>query len=82
MDKIAVLFFCVLLAGCATARPGPSRSETVSAQVEAARKVVGALAPAASKDTVEKYSPLTGRHYSGALEFEPGTGARLIPVEE
>jgi hypothetical protein len=49
-------------------------------QLDAAQKVVGAMAPAAG--AVEKYSPVTGKHYSGALEFEPGTGVRLIPVEE
>lgn len=83
MDKVALFLLCAILAaGCATTRQASPRPETISAQVEAARKVVGALAPTASKDTVEKYSPVTGRHYSGALEFEPGTGVKLIPVEE
>ena len=82
MDKVILFFFCVILAGCATTRQSSSGPDTVAAQVEAARKVVGAMAPAASRDAVEKYSPVTGRHYSGALEYEPGTGAKLIPVEE
>ncbi len=82
MDKIGLLLVCLALAGCATTRTSSSGPETLSAQAEAARKVVGALAPAVSPNVVEKYSPVTGRHYSGALEFEPGTGVKLIPVEE
>ena len=67
----------VLLAGCATT---PSSPGNMQEQMDAARKVVGAMAP--SKGPAEKYSPLTGRHYSGALEFEPGTGVKLLAVEE
>jgi len=52
----------------------------MGAQMDAAKKVVGALSP--DKGSVEKYSPVTGKHYSGALEYEPGTGVKLLPVEE
>lgn len=69
-----------LLAGCASTPPASRPSESVGAQMDAARKVVGALAPA--EGAVEKYSPVTGKHYSGALDYEPGTGVKLIPVEE
>ena len=83
MKKISfLLLLCLMLAGCASAGiPSfPGRADTIPAQIDAARKVVGAMAP--SRTPVEKYSPVTGRHYSGAIEFEPGTGARLVPVEE
>jgi len=77
-----VLLLCLLLPGCAAGRNAalPGRTETIPAQIDAAKKIVGAMAP--SRSPVEKYSPVTGRHYSGAIEFEPGTGARLVPVEE
>jgi hypothetical protein len=82
MDKMRLLVVCLFLfSGCATIAPssaGPS--ESVGAQMDAAKKVVGALSP--DKGAAEKYSPVTGRHYSGALEYEPGTGVKLIPVEE
>ena len=80
-DLLLCALLCAGLAGCATA---PSMSgkpaEPVGAQIEAARKVVGALSPAPG--AVEKYSPVTGKHYSGALEYEPGTGVKLLPVED
>jgi len=28
-----------------------------------------------------KYSPVTGKRYSGDLEFDPETGAKLLPLE-
>ena len=81
MDKINFLVFGLFfLAGCSAVQPAGRPSESLGTQMEAARKVVGAMSP--DKGTVEKYSPLTGKHYSGALEYEPGTGAKLIPVEE
>ena len=82
MDKMNVLYVSLFfLAGCATAGgPAAVPQESVGAQIDAAKKVVGALSP--DKGSVEKYSPVTGKHYSGALEYEPGTGAKLIPVEE
>ena len=77
-----VLLAGLTLAGCAAGSRAslPGRTETIPAQIDAAKKIVGAMAP--SRSPVEKYSPVTGRHYSGAIEFEPGTGARLVPVEE
>ncbi len=82
MDKMRFFVVCLFIfSGCATTGPSSDRlSEPVGAQMDAAKKVVGALSP--DKGSVEKYSPVTGRHYSGALEFEPGTGVKLIPVEE
>jgi hypothetical protein len=81
MDKIIVLVLCSFISfGCASTQPAVRSPESLGAQMEAARKVVGALAPA--EGAVEKYSPVTGKHYSGALEYEPGTGVKLIPVEE
>ena len=82
MDKvIIVLLMCLMAAGCAGAPRSPlGRSEPVAEQMNAAKKVVEAMAP--SSGVVEKYSPLTGRHYSGTLEYEPGTGVKLLPVEE
>ncbi|MEI8012553.1 MAG: hypothetical protein WCI27_08790 [Candidatus Omnitrophota bacterium] len=71
----------LFLAGCAgSAVRLDSRGDTLPAQIEAAKKVTAAMAPAGVP--AEKYSPVTGRHYSGALEFEPGTGVKLVPVEE
>lgn len=35
-----------------------------------------------SGKVVAKYSPVTGKRYSPHLEYEPGTGARLLPVSE
>jgi len=31
---------------------------------------------------VAKYSPVTVKRYSPHLEYEPGTGARLLPITE
>ena len=87
MDQMKTLYFsgvmvCLLAAGCATGGTALSvaRPDSIAAQIDAARKVTGAMAPVATP--AEKYSPVTGRHYSGALEFEPGTGVKLVPVEE
>jgi len=33
------------------------------------------------KQVQVKYSPATGKRYSAALEFDPETGVRLLPVE-
>ena len=82
MDKISVFILSFLfLAGCSTTgTPSARPSESAGAQIDAAKKVVGALSP--GKGSAEKYSPATGKHYSGALEYEPGTGVKLMPVEE
>jgi hypothetical protein len=81
MDKIIFLIAGIfLVSGCASTQPAARPSESMGAQMEAAKKVVGAMSP--DKGSVEKYSPVTGKHYSGALEYEPGTGVKLIPVEE
>jgi hypothetical protein len=82
MDKINIVVLSFLfLAGCSTTGTSSAQGpESVGAQVDAAKKVVGALSP--DKGSVEKYSPVTGKHYSGALEYEPGTGVKLVPVEE
>ena len=81
MKKFYLMAFAVLLcSGCASVPQAGKSPEGAREQIEAAKKVVGAMAP--SKNAGEKYSPVTGKHYSGTLEFEPGTGARLIPVEE
>ena len=80
MDKIKFVLMCLLLVGCASVPSAAKPTESLPVQMDAARKVVGALAP--SQGAVEKYSPVTGKHYSGALEYEPGTGVKLIPVEE
>ncbi len=108
MPRIAALFFCVLLAGCATApKPlGTGKSpETIDEQLEAAQKVVGGMANkdmsredlikfgqnlkkdpeaqiAVQKITapaapVIKYSPVTGKHYSGDVDIDPETGVKL-----
>lgn len=34
------------------------------------------------QDSVIKYSPATGKHYSGHLEFDPETGVRLEALPE
>ena len=48
-------------------------------QADIQRKIVGAQDGAAP---VVKYSPVTGKHYSGDLEFDPETGARLEVLPE
>jgi hypothetical protein len=84
MDKMTVarscaaMVFMIFFSGCSTVSAPPA---ALHEQMDAAQKVVGAMAPAAGV-AAEKYSPVTGKHYSGALEYEPGTGAKLIPVEE
>ena len=82
MDKVSLLVLSFFfLAGCSTTgTPAVRPTESAGAQIDAAKKVVGALSP--DKGSAEKYSPVTGKHYSGALEYEPGTGVKLIPVEE
>jgi signal peptidase I len=77
----AIVLCFIFLAGCASLpHSSVKQPEPAAEQIRAAKKVVDAMAPASG--VVEKYSPVTGRHYSGALEFEPGTGVKLIPVEE
>ncbi|NLE65395.1 MAG: hypothetical protein GX606_05735 [Elusimicrobia bacterium] len=44
----------------------------------AAEKILGV----GDKKPVMKYSPVTGKHYSGDLEFDPETGVRLEVVPE
>ncbi|MBF0331965.1 MAG: hypothetical protein HQL17_08545 [Candidatus Omnitrophica bacterium] len=78
--KLLFLSAVLVFAGCAGTQTSVKKAESAQEQIKAARKVVGALAPTGA--VVEKYSPVTGRHYSGTLEFEPGTGVKLIPVEE
>jgi hypothetical protein len=81
MDKIIVLVVMLFsVVGCVATSPSVKKSESAQEQITAAKKVVGALAPTGA--VVEKYSPVTGKHYTGTLEFEPGTGVKLIPVEE
>ncbi len=43
----------------------------------AVNKIIGVQSP-----MVIKYSPVTGKHYSGDLEFDPETGARLEILQE
>ncbi|NTV29186.1 MAG: hypothetical protein HGA80_03790 [Candidatus Omnitrophica bacterium] len=43
----------------------------------AMQKIVGA-----SGSPVVKYSPVTGKHYSGDLEYDPETGAKLEVIKE
>lgn len=80
--------FCVvfLFSGCATApRPASTvkQPESVSQQIEAARKVVkGMVAASSDAAPVIKYSPTTGKHYSGNLEFDPETGEKLEVLPE
>jgi len=35
-----------------------------------------------NKNTNIKYSPVTGKRYSGDLEYDPETGAKLVPLDE
>lgn len=100
----------VLVSGCASA-PRRHPQETPVQQLDAAQKVLGAMAGrdvtrtdlervgkdiqqhedsrsavtkivGAGGPVVIKYSPVTGKHYSGDLEFDPETGARLKVLEE
>lgn len=43
----------------------------------AVEKIIGV-----SGSPVIKYSPVTGKHYSGDLEYDPETGARLEVIKE
>jgi hypothetical protein len=108
--------FVLIFSGCAaTPRPlsaQPSSVETKADQLDAAQKVVGAVAggrdmtPADMKrvardvrtdkeagsvvseivgtsgNPVVKYSPATGKHYSGDLEYDPETGVKLEVIKE
>ena len=81
MDKVIIIAYLFFFAGCATTSPSSVKQpDSFSTQMEAAKKIVGAMSP--DKGSVEKYSPVSGKHYSGALEYEPGTGVKLLPVEE
>lgn len=82
MNRMKIFVFCLLFfVGCAASGPATLKpAESVGVQMDAAQKVVGALSP--DKGAAEKYSPVTGKHYSGALEYEPGTGVKLVPVGE
>jgi hypothetical protein len=102
---------CLAFSGCATMPKKPAASETQAEQVDAAQKVVGAMAgremtagemkqvasdirkDESSRSAVQKilgttsapvikYSPVTGKHYSGDLEFDPETGAKLEVIKE
>jgi hypothetical protein len=106
--------YAFLASGCATASKPPAGSktvETVPQQIDAAQKVVSAMAghemtpgdmkrvvgdirkDGESRSAVQKilgttekpvikYSPATGKHYSGELEFDPETGVKLEVVPE
>jgi hypothetical protein len=86
--------------------------ETAEQQIDAAKKVVGAMGNkeisrqdlkaltadiqkneesrsavqkiigVTNERPVIKYSPVTGKHYSGDLEYDPETGAKLKVLEE
>ena len=43
----------------------------------AVQKIIGTTG-----DPVVKYSPVTGKHYSGDLEYDPETGAKLEVIKE
>ncbi|MBF0569381.1 MAG: hypothetical protein HQL18_01210 [Candidatus Omnitrophica bacterium] len=86
--------YCLLVvAGCATTKPAPTGSaatvdqkfQAVAVDIyknedsrSAAQKILGVT----NDKPVIKYSPVTGKHYSGDLEFDPETGAKLKVVEE
>lgn len=87
--------FCVLclvscLGGCAATpkkviSPVDQQFQAVAVDVyqnpesrAAAQKILGVNAD----QPVIKYSPVTGKHYSGDLEFDPETGAKLEVVKE
>jgi hypothetical protein len=44
----------------------------------AVQKIIGVT----NEKPVIKYSPVTGKHYSGDLEYDPETGAKLEVIEE
>jgi PBP1b-binding outer membrane lipoprotein LpoB len=86
-----VLCLVLFLSGCATApkasvSPVDQKFQAVAVDVyqnpesrSAAEKILGVNA---DDKPVVKYSPVTGKHYSGDLEFDPETGARLEVVKE
>ena len=84
------LLFLFLLSGCATTpkssvSPTDQKLQAVAIDLQknpesrqAAEKILGVNQQA----PVVKYSPVTGKHYSGDLEFDPETGAKLEVVKE
>ncbi|MBF0618616.1 MAG: hypothetical protein HQL19_00430 [Candidatus Omnitrophica bacterium] len=115
MNRLIGFLLLILMAGCATTpKPLSGRSpETVTEQLTAAQKVMGAMAGREVSDKemkrvvtdvqqggeartavraivganapvrpVVKYSPVTGKHYSGELDVDPETGAKLLPLPE
>jgi hypothetical protein len=47
-----------------------------------AQSAVSAIADSLEgKNTNIKYSPATGKRYSGDLEYDPETGVKLLPLE-
>ena len=110
---VSLAFFVSMFSGCASTPKTPAAPpETKAEQLDAAQKVVGAMAggrdmtPADMKRVVKdvrtdgsarsavqkiiggaetpvvKYSPVTGKHYSGDLEYDPETGAKLEVIKE
>ncbi|NLE64351.1 MAG: hypothetical protein GX606_00305 [Elusimicrobia bacterium] len=92
--SFCVLFSFLLVpffSGCATTRSSAAVTPTdrglqaVAVDIyqnresrSAAEKILGV----GYKKPVMKYSPATGKHYSGDLEFDPETGVRLEVVPE
>lgn len=80
---VLTLFTC---AGCATplapAGVAGMSAETPRDQLDAARKVVGGMVAGSGRSAVIKYSPTTGKHYSGNLDVDPETGEKLEVLAE
>ena len=87
---VSLAVFCTTFSGCATTSkpavaPMDDKFRAVAVDVyqnpesrSAAKKILGVDAP----PQVIKYSPVTGKHYSGDLEFDPETGAKLEVIKE
>ncbi|MBF0123356.1 MAG: hypothetical protein HQL21_08150 [Candidatus Omnitrophica bacterium] len=87
---LAALVFCLVFSGCATVSKTFVSSDDQKLQAVAvdlannpesrgaAEKILGVN----TDQPVVKYSPVTGKHYSGDLEFDPETGAKLEVVKE
>ena len=49
---------------------------------QASRSAVQKIIGVSNERPVIKYSPVTGKHYSGDLEFDPETGVKLEVLKE
>ena len=81
---IMAVGFAAVLSGCAAVAPTAEPFQRVAQDIQknegtrsAVQKIIGA-----GERSVIKYSPVTGKHYSGELDIDPETGVKLEILKE